>query len=119
MEESHYKFEERTKQKFEPVLNEIKNIYNISQNATVEQCLNILFNLKEMYEINFSNGKDTRKTQLQKDIEKLQQYLKKIDNYKGKSKYFKGRNSYLKNRYRCNIYALKRRPHEKWSTHST
>ena len=90
------KFEERTKQKFEPVLNEIKNIYNISQNATVEQCLNILFNLKEMYEINFSNSKGTRKTQLQKDIEKLQQYLKKIDNYKEKSKYFKGRNSYSK-----------------------
>lgn len=49
-----------------------------------------------MYGISFSNGKGKKKTQLQKDIDKLQQYLEKIDNYKEKSKNFKGRNSYSK-----------------------
>ena len=90
------KFEERTKQKFESVLSDIKSRYGINKNATVEQILDILLNIKDMYGINFPCGKGKKKTQLQRDIEKLEQYLEKIDNYKEKSKYFKGRNSYSK-----------------------
>ena len=86
----------KREQKCESVLSQIKSRYGIQQNTITERCLDILFNLKDMYGINFLSGKGKNKTQLQKDIEKLEQYLEKIDNYKEKSKYFKGRNSYSK-----------------------
>jgi len=92
------KYEARLDEKLSAFRVELIGRYleEIPSQATADECLDILKTLAATKKLNFVHGRGKRKSQLQRDIEKLESSLTRKHKYSGYNDTFKGRNSFSK-----------------------
>lgn len=92
VEKNKSKLEEKIKLEL-PI---ISNNYNYSTETSLDNLLTNLKCMASLQGINFVYGCGKRKTQLQRDIEKLNEYSQRMAKYAESMELFAGRNSYSK-----------------------
>jgi transposase len=81
--------------------------YGITETASLEECLTCLLNQAQLLNIKFVYGRGTRKTELQRDIEKLSEWKKRKEQYNVSTGIFKGRKSYSKTDHDATFMRMK------------
>lgn len=70
--------------------------YGMNESVGIEECVEYMLNIARLTEVKFVNGQGKRKTQLQRDIEKLVDFMERKQKYLECTGKFKGRKSYSK-----------------------
>ena len=82
--------------KIENTLPVICERYGLANDASLEDCYNVLILQAQWISLTFAHGKGKHKTQLQRDIEELEGYIEKKKEYLVHLGRMRGRNSYSK-----------------------
>ncbi len=83
-------------QKIQLEVPEIAEKYGFSKEIELENLLSNLNHIAKLQSVNFVYGKGKRKTQIQRDVEKLSEYSTRMAKYEESMELFAGRNSYSK-----------------------
>ena len=86
----------KLEKKIEGMLPVIRERYELTNDASLEDCYNTLILQAQWINLTFAVGKGKHKTQLQRDIELLEDFLSKKGEYLSHLGKFNGRNSFSK-----------------------
>lgn len=90
------KFESRLRNRLAAELPEIAKCYELAENISLRECIGCLCDMAVFMNLEYVHGKGKRKSQLQRDIEKLCAYEEKLESYRNSTEILGKRNSYSK-----------------------
>ena len=90
------KFESRLRNRLSTELPEIAKKYGLVEGISLRECIAQLCDMAAFMNLEFVHGKGKRKSQLQRDIEKLCKYEEKLESYRCSTEILGKRNSFSK-----------------------
>ncbi len=97
----------KLKIRIEAELPEIQNRYGISECTTLNETISVLLSYAELYHIEFVHGSGKRKTQLQRNTEKLCEYAERLEKYEESLNICGKRKSYSKTDHDATFMRMK------------